>query len=121
MNRAVADTGPRLEVVHGRVPLVAAALRVDNRDRAGRHTVFRRERRFVHFDRAHRVDRQFDGVVARHRIGAVRIVELECTLIAAGAADVEQTVRSAHDAGNERQRVLEAVGRDGCDLQFRGA
>ena len=101
----------RLEVVNGDVPGVSGPLCLDRRHGAGREAELGCEGGTAHLDRADRIDGQFDRILAGHRISAVGAVEHQRALIAAGAADVQQTVRPADDSRDQRQRVLKPFAR----------
>ena len=94
------------------MPGVPCPLCLDRRHRTRGQTKLGRERCASYLDHTHGVDRQLDGILACHRIGAVRVVERQRALIAATAADVEQPVWPSHDAGNEREGVLKPFARN---------
>ena len=63
----------------------------------------------MHLDRVNRLQRQLDRGRTRDRIGDIETRNENTTLRRACSFDVQISVRTTHDAGKQRQRVLKLL------------
>ena len=106
---ALASARPREEVLQAVLPLVAGARGLDGGDGAGELAVLGVVGVREDFDFLDDVARQVDGPLAGDRVGDVRAIDQPPGLRRGGALDLDEPVGAAHDAGHERQCVLETL------------
>ena len=111
LDRAAPEVEARPQVPVVPIPFIRAAPRFDLRNSSGYPAIFRRVGQVVHFDRLDRFERELDGELPRHRIRHVRAVHEQRGLTGTGAVEAQAPFGIPHDAGHERESLLETIAR----------